>query len=380
MAKRDYYEILGVPRNVDDAALKQAYRSLAMRDHPDRNPDDAEAEERFKEASEAYAILQDPQKRRAYDRFGHAGVGARAAGGAGGAGGFQDFGDLGGFTDLFDDLFGDLFGGQRRGGGRRRGRGQRGADLRYNLELELADVLEGFSSKIKIPKMRPCGTCSGSGAQPGTTPERCGACGGAGQVVLQQGFFRVSRPCDTCAGTGEIVRNRCDECRGQGRIEGQQTITVRIPPGVDAGTRLRLSGEGEAGIVGGPPGDLYVVISIKSNTFFEREDSDLHGEVPITMVQAALGAEIDVPTLEGKVKLKIPQGTQSGKILRLRGKGLPTLRSSTRGDQLLHIFVETPTRLTGPQRDLLETFARETDSKVSPQHKGFLDKLRELLD
>jgi molecular chaperone DnaJ len=377
LAKRDYYEILGVPRNADGAALKAAYRAIAMRDHPDRNPDDPAAEDRFKEASEAYAILSDAEKRSAYDRFGHAGVGA----GAPGAGGFQDFGDLGGFTDLFDDLFGDLFGGGgRRAGGRRRGRGQRGADLRYNLEIELADVIEGLESQIKIPKMRPCETCTGSGARPGTSPERCARCGGAGQVVLQQGFFRVSRPCDACAGSGETIRDRCDDCRGQGRVEGQQTINVRIPPGVDDGTRLRLTGEGEAGIAGGPSGDLYVVISVRPHELFERDGPDIVCEVPITMVQAALGAEFAVPTVEGKVTLKIPAGTQSGKVLRLRGKGVPTLRSSQRGDQLIRIFVETPTRLTKTQRELLEQFADETDSKVSPQHKGFLDKLREVFD
>jgi molecular chaperone DnaJ len=376
LAKRDYYEILGVPRDADPDTLKKAYRALAMRDHPDRNPDDPSAEERFKEASEAYAVLCDPDKRRAYDRFGHAGVGAGAPGGPGG---FQDFGDLGNFTDLFDDLFGDLFGG-RRAGGRRRGRGQRGADLRYNLEIDLKDVLVGLEPTIKIPKMRPCETCSGSGARAGTQPETCARCRGAGQVVLQQGFFRVSRPCEECAGTGEIVRERCADCRGQGRVEGQQTINVRIPPGVDDGTRMRLAGEGEAGIAGGPNGDLYVVISVRPHPLFEREGPDLHCQVPVTMVQAALGTEIDAPTLEGKVKLKVPEGTQSGKVMRLRGKGLPTLRSAARGDQLLHIFVETPTRLTSSQRELLEQFAEESDVKVNPAHKGFLDKLREIFD
>ena len=374
MAKRDYYEILGVPRDASPETLKKAYRALAMRDHPDRNPDDTAAEERFKEASEAYAVLSEPEKRRAYDRFGHAGVGS-----AGAPGGFQDFGDLGNFTDLFDDLFGDLFGG-RRAGARRRGRGQRGADLRYNLEIDLPDVLAGVEPTIKIPKMRPCETCGGSGARAGTQPETCGRCRGAGQVVLQQGFFRVSRPCEECAGAGEIVRERCADCRGQGRVEGQQTINVRIPPGVDDGTRLRLAGEGEAGIAGGPNGDLYVVISVRRHQLFEREGPDLHCQVPITMVQAALGTEIDAPTLEGKVKLKIPEGTQSGKVMRLRGKGLPTLRSAARGDQLLHIFVETPTRLTSSQRELLEQFAEESDVKVNPAHKGFLDKLREIFD
>lgn len=374
MAKRDYYEILGVSRDADEAALKKAYRSIAMRDHPDRNPGDAAAEERFKQASEAYAILSDPAKRQAYDRFGHAGVG-----GGGPGGGFQDFGDLGNFTDLFDDLFGDLFGG-RRSGARRRGRGQRGADLRYNLELQLSDVLTGLEAPIEIPKMRTCKTCDGSGARPGTAPETCGSCRGSGQVVLQQGFFRVSRPCDACSGAGEIVRERCADCRGQGRVEGQQSITVHVPAGVDDGTRLRLAGEGEAGIAGGGPGDLYVVISIEPHELFERNGPELHCSVPITMVQAALGAEIDVPTLEGKVKLKIPEGTQSGKALRLRGKGLPTLRSPARGDQILHIFVETPTKLTRSQREILERFADETDVVVSPAHKGFLDKVREFFD
>jgi molecular chaperone DnaJ len=374
LAKRDYYEILGVPRNADDSALKKAYRSIAMRDHPDRNPDDPAAEERFKEASEAYAILSDVQKRSAYDRFGHAGVGGGAPGG-----GFQDFGDLGGFTDLFDDLFGDLFGG-RRAGGRRRSRGQRGADLRYNLEIELSDVLAGFESQIKIPKMRPCKECEGSGARAGTSPVRCDVCGGAGQVVLQQGFFRVSRPCDACSGAGEIVRDRCAECRGQGRLEGQQTINVRIPAGVDTGTRLRLTGEGEAGIAGGPAGDLYVVVNVKNHELFERDGPDLHCQVPVTMVQGALGAEIDVPTLDGKVKLKIPTGTQSGKVLRLRNKGLPTLRTTSRGDQLLHIFVETPTQLSRSQRELLERFAEQSEDRASPQHKSFIEKLRDLFE
>jgi molecular chaperone DnaJ len=372
LAKRDYYEVLGVPRDASPDVLKKAYRALAMRDHPDRNPGDHAAEERFKEASEAYSILSDAEKRRAYDRFGHAGVGAGAPGG------FQDFGDLGNFTDLFDDLFGDLFGGRR--GGRRRGRGQRGADLRYNLEIELSDVLEGLEPTIKIPKMRPCETCTGSGARPGTSAETCSSCRGSGQVVLQQGFFRVSRPCDACGGAGEVVRQRCTDCRGQGRVEGQQTLSVRIPAGVDEGTRLRLTGEGEAGIAGGPNGDLYVVIAIKPHPLFEREGPDLHCQVPITMVQAALGAEIDVPTLEGKVKVTISDGTQSGKIVRLRGKGVPTLRSAARGDQLLHLFVETPTRLTKSQREILERFAQESDVVVSPAHKSFLDKLRELFD
>ena len=374
MAKRDYYEILGVARDADEVGLKKAYRKIALENHPDRNPDDPAAEDRFKEASEAYAVLSDADKRRAYNRFGHQGVGM-----GGPAGGFTDFGDLGNFTDLFSDLFGDLFGGSR-GGRHRAGRGQRGADLRYNIEIELSDVLDGMEASIQIPKMRPCGTCQGSGARPGTTPESCSRCHGSGQVVLQQGFFRISRPCDGCAGAGEIVRHPCSECRGAGRLEGLQSIRVKIPGGVEDGMRLRLSGEGEAGIAGGPPGDLFVVISIKEHPLFERDGPDLHCQVPISFVQATLGDEIEVPTLEGKVKLKVPEGTQTGKILRLRAKGLPSLRSSQRGDQMLHIFAETPTRLTKRQRDILGEFAAEGGNEVSPVTKSFLDKLRDLFE
>jgi molecular chaperone DnaJ len=374
VAKRDYYEILQISRDVDEGSLKKAYRKIALENHPDRNPDDPAAEERFKEASEAYAVLSDVEKRRAYDRFGHQGVGV-----GGGPAGFGDFGDLGSFTDLFNDLFGDLFGGPR-GGPHRAGRGRRGADLRYNLEIEISDALEGMEAPIQIPKMRACGTCGGNGARPGTRPEACTRCHGAGQVVLQQGFFRISRPCDACAGAGEIVRDRCADCRGAGRVEGLQTIRVKMPAGVEDAMRLRLPGEGEAGIAGGPPGDLFVVVSIKEHPLFEREGPDLHCQVPVSFVQAALGDEIEVPTLEGKVKLKLPEGTQTGKILRLRGRGLPSLRSSQRGDQLLHIFVEIPTRLNKRQRDLLEEFAQESGSEVSPVTKSFLDKLRDIFE
>ncbi len=375
MAKRDYYEVLGVSRDAGEDELKKAYRKLALQYHPDRNPDDPEAEERFKEASEAYAILSDPEKRRSYDRFGFAGVGTDG-GGARAYGG--DFGDLGGFADVFNDLFGDLFGGAPRGGARRRGRGQRGADLRYNLEIGLEDVLHGLESQLKLPKMRTCTTCQGSGAAPGTQPERCGQCQGTGQVLIQQGFFRISRPCDVCGGLGEVIRDRCRDCRGSGRIEGQQTINVRVPPGVDDGTRLRLSGEGEAGISGGPPGDLYVALSVKPHPFFERDGIHLHCEVPIPFVTAALGGEVEVPTLEGKVNLRVPEGTQSGKVFRLRGKGLPSLRGDGRGDQLVRMFVEVPSKLSGRQRELLERFAEESGTDVHPVSKGFMDKLRDL--
>ena len=368
MAKRDYYEVLSVPRDADEAALKSAYRKIALQNHPDHNPDDPEAEARFKEASEAYAVLSDPEKRRAFDRFGF-----DALGGGAGAGGRPDFGDMGGFADVFNDLFGDLFGAR---GGRRR-RGQRGADLRYNLEIDLDDVLEGQDAKLKLPKMRACGTCDGSGLRPGTQPEICGRCHGTGQMVLQQGFFRVSRPCDHCAGTGEIVRERCADCRGAGRVEGQQTISVRVPPGVEDGARLRLTGEGEAGVAGGPPGDLYVVISVTLHPFFTRDGPELHCDVPISLSRAALGGEVEVPTLDGKVKLKIPEGSQPGKVLRLRGKGLPTLRSSARGDQLVRIVVEVPSKLSQRQRQLLEEFQAESGSESLPLTSSFLDKLRE---
>jgi molecular chaperone DnaJ len=374
LPKRDYYEVLGTPRDAGEAELKKAYRKIALESHPDRNPDDPAAEERFKEASEAYAVLSDPDKRRAYDRFGFAGVGAGGPGGTGAG----DFGaDLGNFTELFNDLFGDLFG-QRGAQGRRRGRGQRGADLRYNLEIKLGDVLTGIESKIRIPKMRPCKTCEGSGVKPGTSPERCTRCRGTGQLMFQQGFFRISRPCDECGGVGETVKHRCADCRGAGRIEGSQSIQVTVPAGIEEGQRLRLTGEGEAGIAGGPPGDLYVVISIKQHALFERDGMDVNCEVPVPFVQAVLGAEIEVPTLEGKVNLRIPEGTQSGTVMRLRGKGLPALRSSARGDQLVRIFVEVPTKLTDRQRELMDQFAAETGHDVSPQSKGFLDKLRDL--
>jgi molecular chaperone DnaJ len=371
VARHDYYEVLGVQRDASPEDLKRSYRKIALENHPDRNPGNTEAEERFKRASEAYAVLSDPQKRSNYDNFGFDGAGMGGAPGG--------FGDLGNFTDLFSDLFGDLFGGARPGHPRG-GRSQRGADLRYNLDIELSDVIEGKEASIQLPKMRPCETCDGSGARPGTRPELCGRCGGAGQVIFQQGFFRVSRPCDACSGAGEIVRERCTDCRGSGRVEGTQSIRVKVPAGVESGMRLRLSGEGEAGVAGGPPGDLFVVISIREHPFFERDGPDLHCQVPISFSQATLGTEVDVPTLEGKVKLKIPEGTQTGKVLRLRGKGMPSLRSQGRGDQLLHIFAEVPTRLSKRQRELVEEFAAEGGEEVSPVTRGFLEKLRDLFE
>jgi molecular chaperone DnaJ len=382
VSKRDYYEVLGVDRRASDAELKKAYRKLALECHPDRNPDDPVAEERFKEVSEAYAILSDTEKRGRYDQFGHAGVGGNGGGFPGG-----DFGDLGNFGDLFNELFGDIFGTGGRAGSRR-GRGQRGADLRYNLSIDLDDVLNGCEPSIKIPKMRRCKACSGSGAAEGSRPSRCGRCEGTGQLAFQQGFFRVNRPCDACGGAGEVVTNPCKECRGAGRVEGQQTIQLKVPPGVEDGSRLRVAGEGEAGIAGGPPGDLYVVMALQPHPLFEREGTDLHVEVPIPFVQAALGAEIEVPTLDGKVQLQIPEGTQSGRVLRLRGKGVPPLQprldpaqvKKMRGDLYVRVFVEVPTKLNARQRELLEEFAAQSGHEVSPKTKGFVDKLKQFFE
>lgn len=370
MAKRDYYEVLGVPRSASADDLKKAYRRLALQHHPDRNPDDPESEELFKEASEAYAVLSDPEKRSQYDRFGHQGVGM------GGPGGFPGM-DFQGFADIFGDIFGDLFGTPRGG---RRGRGQRGADLRYNLEVELSDVLGGREEQIEVPRMMRCEPCGGSGARQGTSPERCPRCQGTGQAIFQQGLFRISRPCDHCSASGWVVRDPCPSCRGRGRVEGRKALKVRIPPGVEDGMRLRVAGEGEAGIAGGPAGDLYVVIHVRPHPLFTREGSDLACEVPISFVQAALGAEIEVPTLEGKVALRVPEGTQNNKVMRLRGKGLPDLRSGDRGDQYVKIFVEVPSRLTEEQRRVLERFAEVSGEEVSPVTKGFLEKLRDLFD
>ncbi len=377
MSKQDYYEVLGVSRDASEGELKKVYRQLTLEHHPARNDGDPAAEEMFKQVSEAYAVLSDPEKRARYDRFGHAGLGGPGA---------ADFGDLGGFTDLFNDLFGDIFGGSR--GGRRRGRGQRGADLRYNLEIDLENVLKGTEVSIKIPKMRSCETCAGSGAREGALPQVCSRCRGSGQIVFQQGFFRVNRTCDACGGAGQVIGDPCPNCRGAGRVEGQQQISVKVPAGVHDGARLRLVGEGQAGISGGPSGDLYVVIMVSEHSLFERDGNDLVCEVPVPFVRAVLGGQIDVPTLDGKVTMQIQEGTQSGTVLRLRGKGLPPLQPGIelgrlerlRGDFYVRIFVEVPTKLSARQRELLEEFARESDTEISPASKGFMDKLRDLFD
>jgi molecular chaperone DnaJ len=372
--KRDYYEVLGVARAASVEDIKKAYRKLAIQHHPDKNPGDKKAEERFKELSEAYEVLSDPQKRQMYDQFGH------AAAGGGGPGGFDFQGAN--FNDIFGDIFGDLFGaaagaGGARGRGRRRSAARPGADLRTSIDVTFEEAAFGTEKVITVPKTVHCETCSGSGAKPGTQPETCGECHGRGEVTFQQGFFAISRPCPRCNGMGQTIPNPCGSCSGTGTTKKRSQIAVRIPAGVDTGQRLKLSGEGEAGERGGDAGDLYVVINILPHDFFTREDADVICEVPITFSQAALGAEIEVPTLDGKVKLKIPSGTQSHKILRLKGKGIPQLGAYGRGDQLVRVIVEIPTRLNTEQKELLKKFGETADSS-HPMHHTFFEKVKNL--
>ena len=373
MAKKDYYEVLGVNRDASEDELKKAYRKLAMKWHPDRNPDNPKAEEHFKEAKEAYEVLTDAQKRAAYDQFGHAGVDP-SAGGAGAAGA-----GFGGFADAFGDIFGDIFGGAG-GGGRQRSTVYRGADLRYNLEISLEDAARGTETRIRIPAMEECETCHGSGAQPGTQPTSCSTCGGHGQVRMQQGFFSIQQTCPRCHGTGKMVASPCGTCSGAGRIKKQKTLAVKIPAGVDEGDRIRLSGEGEAGVNGGPSGDLYVVIQIKQHSVFTRDHNDLHCEMPISFTTAALGGEIEIPTLDGYAKIKIPAETQSGKVFRLRGKGIKGVRSTTHGDLLCHVIVETPVSLTARQKELLQEFeaiSNKDSARHNPRAKSWMDRVKE---
>jgi molecular chaperone DnaJ len=363
--KRDYYEILGLDRGADGDELKRAYRKLAHRYHPDKNPDDPEAEAQFKEASEAYAVLSDPEKRALYDRLGHAGIS--------GAGGdpFAGFDPFASFGDLFNEFFGgDLFGRRQRGGA------QRGADLRYDLEVDLSIAAVGGEETLRLPRHEACEDCDGMGGE----RETCPACHGQGSVQLQQGFFRISRTCDRCQGLGQSLRRACETCRGQGRIETVRERMVRIPAGVDTGTRLRLQGEGEGGLRGGPPGDLYVVLTVADHPLFEREGSHLLCEVPISISQAALGAKVEVPTIDGPTEIEVKPGTQSNDLIRLRGVGLPRLGGGPRGDQLVRIFVEVPTRLSEEQRELLERFAELAGDDVTPRRRSFLDKLREIFE
>ncbi|WP_018953506.1 molecular chaperone DnaJ [Thioalkalivibrio sulfidiphilus] len=366
MAKRDYYEILGVAKNASEAELKKAFRRLAMKHHPDRNPGDKESEEKFKEAKEAYEVLADPQKRAAYDQFGHAGVSSSAGGG--GRGGAS-------FSDIFEDIFGDIFGGGRGGGSRV----YRGSDLQYNLELTLEEAVFGTEVKIRVPSLVECAECHGSGAEKGTAPETCGTCGGVGQVRMQQGFFSVQQTCPRCHGTGKVITHPCKACHGQGRIEEHKTLSVKVPAGVDSGDRIRLSGEGEAGINGGPPGDLYVQIHVKAHKLFTRKGNDLMCEVPISFATAALGGELEIPTLDGRVNLKIPEETQSGRLFRLRGKGVKSVHGGAQGDLICRVSVETPVNLTKRQKELLKELdetMKAGGTRHSPQEEGWLDGVK----
>lgn len=368
MAKRDYYEVLGVERGASEADLKKAYRRLAMKFHPDRNPGDKAAEESFKEANEAYEVLSDASKRAAYDQYGHAGADPRMGGGGPGFGGAN-------FSDIFGDVFSDFFGGGRGGG---RGGAQRGSDLRYTLELDLEEAVRGTTVSIRVPTLVNCKVCDGSGAKKGSSPISCPTCAGIGQVRMQQGFFSVQQTCPRCHGQGKIISDPCDSCHGEGRVEEFKTLSVKVPPGVDTGDRIRLSGEGEAGTQGGPTGDLYVVINVREHSIFQRDGKNLYCEVPISFTDAALGGELEVPTLDGRVKLKIPEGTQTGKQFRLRGKGVAPVRGGSPGDLLCRVAVETPVNLDRRQRELLEEFraSLEGNTTNSPKASGWFEGMK----
>ena len=372
MAKRDYYEVLGVSRDAPEKEIKKAYRRLAMKYHPDRNSDDPDSDDKFKEASEAAEILTDTEKRGTYDQFGHA---AFENGGGGGQQGNGNFGSI------FDDVFGDIFSG---GGGGRGGRSgaQRGSDLKYILELTLEDAVRGTNPKIKIPTLVECMECLGSGAKKGTAPISCVQCGGMGQVTARQGFFSIQQACPRCRGTGKMISDPCGKCRGQGRVEEQKTLSVKVPGGVDTGNRIRLTGQGEAGANGGPAGDLYVEIHVRDHQIFTREEEHLYCEVPISFVDAALGGELEVPTLDGKVNLKIPKETQTGKLFRLRGKGVDVskIRGGGIGDLYCRVTVETPVKLSKRQKELLQEFAGESDAKQSPKQTGWFDNVKRFVD
>lgn len=369
--KRDYYEVLGVSRSSTDAELKTAYRRLAHQHHPDKNQSDPEAEERFKEAAEAYAVLSNSEQRQRYDRFGHAGVSSSAANAAWGAPGF------GGIEDILGDLFGfgDVFGAGGRAGSRRSA-AQRGADLRYDLEISLEQAAVGMTAQLRIPKLESCETCSGSGAAAGTKPESCRTCQGAGQVRFQQGFFSVSRTCSSCRGAGQVISSPCETCRGAGRVEREKSIEVKIPAGVETGSRLRMHAEGESGIVGGPPGDLYVVIHVAEHEQFERQGHNLYSAIPITFAQAALGSEVKVNTLNGDQSLKVPAGTQTGTVFRVRGQGMPVLGGRGKGDLFVSVSVITPRSLTREQRKLLEQLAKIETTDL--EDKKLVDKVRDI--
>ena len=370
--KRDYYDILGLARGASDQEIKSAYRKLAMQFHPDRNPNNPDAEEKFKEASEAYAILADNEKRALYDRFGHAGVSGTSGGGGAGFDPaiFHDFGDI--FGDFFG--FSDIFGGRSQ----RRGRGQRGADLREDITLEFEESVFGTDTTVTVRRHETCEDCRGSGAAPGKAPVPCRTCGGQGQVRYQQSFLSVTRTCPTCQGLGSVITDPCQKCKGEGRVLRQKTVDAKIPAGVEDGTRIRFTGLGESGLHGGPAGDLYVVLHVKQHAFFEREGNDLHCVIPISFTQAALGAEISIPTLEGEHKLKVPDGTQSGSQTRIRGKGVPVLNGHGKGDLFIEFHVQTPQKLNKRQRELLQELQGITKVENNPQHRTLLGKVKDI--
>lgn len=371
MSKRDYYEVLGAERSADQETLKKAYRRLAMKYHPDRNPDDVSAEDSFKEAKEAYDVLSDEQKRAAYDQFGHAGVQGLGDGGAG-------FGSAAGFRDIFDEVFGDVFGG--RGGGQR---AYRGADMRYPLELSLEEAVFGTTTSIRVPTLVQCETCNGSGAMPGSSPATCETCDGQGQVRMQQGFFSIQQTCPQCRGSGRVITDPCRECGGQGRRRQEKTLSVKVPAGVDSGDRIRLSGEGESGQQGGPSGDLYVEISVREHPIFTRDGVHLYCEVPIGFSTAGLGGDLDVPTLKERVKLKIPAETQTGKLFRLRGKGVKSVRGGATGDLICRVVTETPVNLGAKQKALLRQFEesmQQSGKTHSPKESSWVDSVKQFFE
>jgi molecular chaperone DnaJ len=377
--KRDFYEVLGVSKSASGDEIKKAYRSLALKYHPDKNPGNKSAEEKFKEATEAFEVLSDDTKRKAYDQFGHAGVGQGGPGGPGGfgGGGFDFGGD--GFSSVFGDIFGDIFG-QAAGGRARSGgnRASRGSDLRYNLTVSFEEAAFGCEKTISVPKESACKTCKGSGARPGSTAETCGTCRGAGEIRFQQGFFTLSKTCHDCGGSGQTIKNKCPDCRGSGRKSETVKLSVKVPAGIEAGQRLKLRGEGEAGSNSGPAGDLYVVVEVAEHPLFKRDGMDIFLEVPISFTQAALGGEIEVPTLEGTVQLKIPSGTQNGKRFKLKSKGVTDLGGRDRGDQYVTVDVEVPSKLSAEQKDLLEKFAKLSgDSGAYPRANSFIQKMRD---
>ena len=383
MAKRDFYEILGVGKSADEKDLKTAYRKLAKQLHPDANPGDKTSEAKFKEINEAYDVLKDPQKKAAYDRFGHQAFESGGMGGGRSPGGPEFNSSM---SDIFEDLFGDFMGGGGGGqrGGARRGRGaagaSRGADLRYNMEINLTEAFTGKTAQIRVPSSVTCDTCSGSGAKPGSSPKTCGTCGGQGAVRSQSGFFTVERTCPTCQGRGQVISDPCGPCGGQGRITKERTLSVNIPAGVEDGTRIRLANEGEAGLRGGPTGDLYIFLSLRAHEFFQRDGADLFCKVPVSMTVAAMGGEIEVPTIDGKkARVTVPEGTQAGKQFRLKAKGMPVLRSSQAGDMYIQVSVETPVNLTRRQRELLKDFEKEARNN-SPESEGFFAKAKAFWD